>query len=188
MNGGLNGSRKRSFHEQAGSDMNDFQYGTSNFKQPRRGGTVGRGGRFDNYDNNRGGRQFQSPASVQQQIPGFPSLPPMPNSMPNSMPGLDANDPIATMLAIQQVLGFQMPGMPQSPFSVQAPASPGSEFRSSGGVSGQKPRCRDFDQKGFCARGSNCHFQHASGIYLPPADGMSRVLCPATRKRIYQSC
>lgn len=176
LNGSQNGTRKRSFHEQAGGDGGNFQYGsndTRNFKQPRRGGNLGRGGRPDAFEGNRGGRQFQSSPPVPQQTPGFPPL----HNMQNPLPGmqLDQNDPMAAMKFLQQAMGFQIPGMPPPPFPIPSPTGLGTDYRSPSITrpQGQKLRCQDYDVKGFCARGNTCQFEHGSGsIYMPSVDGM----------------
>jgi hypothetical protein len=67
---------------------------------------------------------------------------------------------MAAMLAMQ-AMGFPVPGLP--PFGQQ-----GGE-RGPGGP--KKKRCRDYDQKGFCARGNTCMFEHGQdSIYVPSAN------------------
>lgn len=181
LNGMQNGSRKRSYHEQAGSDMGDagsFQYGNRIVKQPRRG-NFGRGGRFDSFDNSRGGRLNQFSPQMQQPSPGFQNIPNMPNPLPG-LPPLDPNNPMAAMVALQQ-LGFPIPGMPPNSFPLPSPTGQGAEYRPSNITRpyGQKLRCRDYDVKGFCARGNTCQFEHGSAIYVPPVDGMLGALDPA---------
>ena len=130
----------------------------------------GRGGAFQ------GRMDFQPPGS----LPGLPSTqvssvsqimqPPAGSGMP-----FDLNDPVAVMLAMQ-ALGFPgMPIMPQSPPAI--PQARDSTWQ----VSPNPPtnnrintRCRDYDTKGFCARGSACPFDHGDNhIVVPPQqDGM----------------
>lgn len=186
LNGTQNGSRKRSFHEQAGNDMADagnhqFGNGARNFKQPRRGGSFGRGGRLDTFAGiNRGGPQFHnSPSIPPHSSPGFPNMPNMP--LPG-LPPLDPNDPLAAIVALQnlqQAMGFPIPGMPPNPFPLSSQTGQGVEYRSPSITRphSQKLRCRDYDVNGFCARGNTCQFEHGSGsIFVPPVDGMWGVL------------
>ncbi|PBP28829.1 RNA recognition domain-containing protein [Diplocarpon rosae] len=164
-NGPQNGSRKRSFNERGGGDLQDRGYmpGDSNgraFKQVRRGGQV-RGG-FEGFNPNGGRGGFaggRPPPMNLQGMPsnGFSSMPGMP-SPPPGMPPMDPNNPMAAILAMH-AMGFPVPGMSD----VSQVTSPGLPLPS------QKPRCRDFDQKGFCARGNQCHFEHGEHkIWVPP--------------------
>lgn len=94
---------------------------------------------------------------------GFPNMPGMP-SPPAGMPPIDPNNPMAAIMAMQ-AMGFPLPGMPPFP---QAP-SPGARGPSAMGMPQKKQRCRDYDQKGFCARGNTCMFEHGQdSIYVPP--------------------
>ncbi|TVY42912.1 putative RNA-binding protein [Lachnellula occidentalis] len=158
-------SRKRSYNDRGDGDSQDrgFQGGDPNgrmYKQPRRGA---RGG-FDGF-NGRGGFPGGrgSPMNIQGLPPpqGFPNMPGMP-SPPPGMPPFDSNNPMATMLAMQ-AMGFPLPSFP-------TPGSPGV-----GGpprphnMHPKKQRCRDYDQKGFCARGNTCMFEHGeNSIFVPP--------------------
>ncbi|CAL3965216.1 unnamed protein product [Diplocarpon coronariae] len=166
-NGPQNGSRKRSFNERGDGDVPGRGYmpGDSNgraFKQVRRGGQV-RGG-FEGFNPNggRGGYTGDRPPPITLQgMPqnGFPSMPSMP-SPPPGMPPMDPNNPMAAILAMH-AMGFPVPDMS----SVPPATSTGPPLPS------QKPRCRDFDQKGFCARGNQCHFEHGEHkIWVPPAN------------------
>lgn len=171
--GPQNGSRKRSYNESGSGDFQgrgDYQPGADMngraFKQPRRGGIVGRGGRGDSFGNFRGDQQHQNMPMNTPGMPlsGFPNMPSI-SSPPPGMPPLDPNNPMATFLAMQ-AMGF--PGMPPLPqgISPSSNAGPTSTF-----VQGQRPRrCRDYDTKGFCARGNSCKFEHGNdSIYVPPA-------------------
>lgn len=176
----MNASRKRSYNDrgdtdgfngaghQFGGDMNERSY-----KQPRRGNNMGSGGRYDSYGNGRGGRPNQStplPTNPSQ----FPSLPQLP-SPPPGMPPFDPNNPMAALLAMQ-AMGFPVPGVPSFP---QASSAIGQSWSPAGGFP-PKPkraqRCRDYDTKGFCARGNTCLYEHgADSIFVPPpqVDGKS---------------
>jgi RNA-binding protein 26 len=160
-----NGLRKRSYNDRGDGDSQDrgFQGGDPNgrvFKQPRRGGA--RGG-FDNF-NGRGGFSGGrgSPMNVQGMPPpqGFPNMPGMP-SPPPGMPPFDPNNPMAAMLAMQ-AMGFPLPSFP-------TPGSPGVGGPPIPNMQPKKQRCRDYDQKGFCARGNTCMYEHGeNSIFVPP--------------------
>ncbi|KAG0649451.1 putative RNA-binding [Hyphodiscus hymeniophilus] len=165
--GPQNGSRKRSYNERGdgdGQDRGGF-YGDPNgraFKQMRRGGVGGNTGRgnFDNF-NGRGGFQGR-PSSIGAPAQGFPILPGMP-SPPPGMPPLDPNNPMATILAMQ-AMGFPVPSMPEFSQASSPSGRPPSQ-----GSRAKRERCRDYDQKGFCARGNTCMFEHGQdSIYVPP--------------------
>ncbi|TVY15741.1 putative RNA-binding protein [Lachnellula arida] len=158
-------SRKRSYNDRGDGDSQDrgFQGGDPNgrmYKQPRRGA---RGG-FDGF-NGRGG--FQGGRGSPMNIQGMPSpqgflnMPGMP-SPPVGMPPFDPNNPMAAMLAMQ-AMGFPLPSFP-------TPGSPGIGGPPSlHNMSPRKQRCRDYDQKGFCARGNTCMFEHGeNSIFVPP--------------------
>ncbi|KAH7383662.1 hypothetical protein BKA64DRAFT_682858 [Cadophora sp. MPI-SDFR-AT-0126] len=164
--GPQNGSRKRSYNDRGDGDAQDRgnMMGDPNaraFKQPRRGGTaIGRGG-FDPFHRGGGrGGGFSGghppPMNPQGQPPqGFPTAPGMP-SPPPGMPPMDPNNPMAVILAMQ-AMGFPIPGMPTFPGSTSPPPQ-------------QKQRCRDYDQKGFCARGNTCQYEHGEhSIWVPPS-------------------
>ncbi|KAK0102972.1 hypothetical protein ONS96_005589 [Cadophora gregata f. sp. sojae] len=163
--GPQNGSRKRSYNDRGDGDVQDRGNMTGDpngraFKQPRRGGAaVGRGGFDPFYQGGGRGGGFSggrpSPMNLQgtpQQ--GFPAVPGMP-SPPPGMPPMDPNNPMAAILAMQ-AMGFPIPGMPAFPGSTSPPPQ-------------QKQRCRDYDQKGFCARGNTCQYEHGEhSIWVPP--------------------
>lgn len=162
-----NGSRKRSYNERGDGDSQDrgFQGGDPNgraFKQPRRGGA--RGG-FDNFNGRGGFAGARGPPVNLQGLPpqqGFPNMPGMP-SPPAGMPPFDPNNPMAAILAMQ-AMGFPLPSFP-------TPGSPGvgGPQRPNNTQPTRKPRCRDYDQKGFCARGNTCMFEHGEhSIFVPP--------------------
>jgi len=153
--GPQNGSRKRSYNDRGDGDAQDrgFQNGGDpngrSFKQPRRGSMVGgHMGRGEFNMNGRGGFQGRGGSmnipgpSPSQFMPQIPIPPP-------GMPPLDPNDPIASILAMQQLQqAMGLPPMPQ--------------------VS-TKQRCRNYDEKGFCARGHTCKFEHGQdSVFVPP--------------------
>lgn len=177
--GPQNGSRKRSYNDRGDGDSQErgFMAGGDPraYKQPRRG----RGGFGNDFGSARGGHAAGRPPSMnfpQGPGAGFPVMPQMP-SPPPGMPPLDPNNPMAAIMAMQ-AMGFPVPAMPGFP-----PAS-----SSSPPPVVKKQRCRDYDTKGFCARGNACMFEHGNdSIYVPPGaknDGKLRQLCGSIRQAI----
>ena len=104
-----NESRKRSYHDwdadgQQHGRIESYESGERPAKQPRRGGRGGgieaRGGRL--------GRQSGGPSQYASQMQH--GLPPMP-TLPPGMPQFDPNNPMAALLAMQQMMGLQFPPM-----------------------------------------------------------------------------
>ncbi|KAM0134114.1 hypothetical protein ACHAO1_005802 [Botrytis cinerea] len=166
--GHQNGSRKRAFDGRGDGDSQMYMGGADQnsraFKQPRRGGAAGRGA-FDNFNNGRGGFQGRP---QHMQMPNAQFMSNMPN-MPGSPTGLplDPNNPMAAILAMQQAMGAM--GMPLPQGMPGFPPNGANQNRGHPGPTGQrKQRCRDYDQKGFCARGNTCMFEHGQdSIYVP---------------------
>ncbi|PMD47294.1 hypothetical protein L207DRAFT_448907 [Hyaloscypha variabilis F] len=171
--GPQNGSRKRSYNERGDGDSQDRNFqsggdpGGRSYKQPRRGGPgMGRGTENFNPNHGRGGFGAGRPSPMNfQSIPpqGFPGMPGMP-SPPPGMPPFDPNNPMAALLAMQ-AMGFPVPGL--APFP--APTSPVGRGPSGPPLSPKRPRCKDYDIKGFCAKGNTCPFEHGEhSIWVPP--------------------
>lgn len=168
--GPQNGSRKRSYNDRGDGDAQDRGIPSGGgdpraFKQPRRGGNMG-------YSNGRGYSGQPPPFQAMPPQSGYPNMPAMP-SPPPGMPPLDPNNPMAAIMAMQ-AMGFPVPGMPGFP-----PAgSPGRGSPPPPAV--KKLRCRDYDTKGFCARGNACQYEHGNdSIYVPPrktGDGESNFI------------
>lgn len=161
-------SRKRAYDGRGDGDSQMYMGGDQNarvYKQPRRGGGAGRGN-FDNFNKGRGGFQGRP---QHMQMPHAPFIPNMPN-MPGSPPGLsplDSNNPMATILAMQQAMGAMGLPTPQG-MPGFTPNGPPHNRGYPGSTGQRKPRCRDYDQKGFCARGNTCMFEHGQdSIYVP---------------------
>jgi RNA-binding protein 26 len=156
--GPQSGSRKRSYNDRGDGDAQDRGYQPGGdphgrvYKQARRGGNIGGPmgrGNFGGF-NNRGGFQGRPDQGF---LPGMPEPPP-------GMPPLDPNNPMAAILAMQ-AMGFPVPGLPSfpQPTSDRGPSMP------------KKKRCRDYDLKGFCARGNTCMYEHGQdSIYVPPGN------------------
>ncbi|KAH6996501.1 hypothetical protein BKA56DRAFT_471470 [Ilyonectria sp. MPI-CAGE-AT-0026] len=142
------GSRKRGFHDRDEFDGPDTRDGSNHagraYKQPRRGGRGGRG------DDMRGGRYGGPPGAMH----GFPPQ--------QDMPTFDPNNPMEAFMQLQ-AMGLQYPGMPKFP----------QPYGSGRGQPRRKGRCRDFDTKGFCSRGSTCQYDHGNeSIFMPQSMGL----------------
>lgn len=130
------GTRKRSFHDDD-TEMRDAgfrggQRGDRQSKYVRRGGFEQRGQGYA-----RGGMH------------------PRPGEMPQ-MPGLDPNDPMSALLAMQAMIS-NMPGMEGMPNFNGMPGMPGMPDLKKR-MTGKK--CFDYENKGFCARGATCPYDH----------------------------
>ncbi|KAI9807652.1 MAG: hypothetical protein M1825_005593 [Sarcosagium campestre] len=142
-------------------------------KQPRRGG---RNGRHD------AGVQHVPGQPAGQDVTmtglgsgGAASSPPMGifPSLPQPPPGFpfNPNDPMAAIMAMQ-AMGFPpLPGMPPFPSPASPSASALSPLPKSAPAAQKKKkseRCRDYDQKGFCALGSTCPYTHGNDHIIVP--------------------
>ncbi|CAG8952501.1 hypothetical protein HYFRA_00001248 [Hymenoscyphus fraxineus] len=164
-----NGSRKRSYNDRGDGDVHDrgmMPMGGPDsrmFKQPRRGGGMSTRGGYDNF-NARGGGGFPGARPPPMHLQGLPPnhMPGMP-SPPPGMPPFDptATDPMAFMLAMQN--------MGWDPNLNAPPISPGRVGPPPPAMQSRRPRCRDYDQRGFCARGNTCTYEHGdNSIFVPP--------------------
>ena len=147
-----NGSRKRSYNERSDADAQGgrdfFSAGGRSFKQPRRG----RGGRVQDSSSFRGG---PAPGG----FPGTNYQPQFQAPRPGAPP-FDPNNPMDALLKLQG-LGMPLPPMPEFPPQGRSP-HPGQQPR-------RRQRCRDYDTKGYCARGNTCMFEHGTdSIFVPP--------------------
>ena len=152
-----NGSRKRPYNEQGDVDMQGAnEFGARSFKQPRRG---------------RGGR-MQDPSSFRRGPPsgGFPGggyQPPQLSAPQPGAPIFDPNNPMDALLKLQ-ALGMPLPPMPD--FAPHGPSALGG-----GQPARRRQRCRDYDIKGYCARGNTCMFEHGTdSIFVPPPMPLSQ--------------
>ncbi|KAF5243674.1 hypothetical protein FAUST_2757 [Fusarium austroamericanum] len=133
-----NGSKKRGYHDR---EEYDPQYGYEAFNQDGRAQKQARrGGRGGRGDDMRGGHAG-----------GFlNNLPPRPD-MPFDPKVMEAFLQMSSM-------GAPYPGMPSFP---QQGFGGKNQSRKRG-------RCRDFDTKGFCSRGSTCPYDHGNeSIFMP---------------------
>ncbi|KAF4345188.1 RNA-binding [Fusarium beomiforme] len=135
-----NGSRKRGFYDR---DDYDPQHVYEAFNHDGRvQKQPRRGGRGGRGDETKGGR----PGASMHNLPPRPDMP---------------FDP-KVMEAFLQMgsMGMPYPGMPN--FPQQSFGGGRNQLRRRG-------RCRDFDTKGFCSRGSTCPYDHGNeSIFVPP--------------------
>ncbi|KAL5348274.1 hypothetical protein ACLOAV_006756 [Pseudogymnoascus australis] len=154
---GPSASKKRSFND-ADAQMGQMDTNATGraVKQARRNGNTVAGGHYDSFGN-------YMPPQPNRRIDTQQGFPPMPN-LPPGMPPTDPNDPMAAMMAMQ-AMGFPVQGMPGFDQNAAGPRGPGG--RPGQGQMGGR-RCRDYDTKGFCARGNSCKFEHGQdSIYVP---------------------
>ncbi|KAI5921267.1 hypothetical protein F4810DRAFT_372780 [Camillea tinctor] len=163
------GPRKRPYNDRDDNDVDIIltgrnQYGPGGaqpFKQPRRAGFSQRGGRFDDpygNRNSRGAHAPYQPSAAPGRFGAPPAFPQAPNTQ--NLPPLDPSSIMENIQRLQQ-LGIPIPQMPELPRPVYSGAAIPPRRR--------KQRCRDYDTKGYCSRGSNCNFEHGSeSLYVPP--------------------
>ncbi len=153
-----NGSKKRAY-----TDWDDPNAqggapdGRRSFKQARRGG--GRGGRMDEMNHARAG----APG-----VPGgFPPAGQMPP--PQGLPGpttvgfFDPRGAMDAMFGMSLATGHPMPEL--SPYDRSRPPR-------------KRKKCRDWEKKGYCQRGSNCNFEHSNDAAYPPLPNMPFARMP----------
>ncbi|KAI1267123.1 hypothetical protein F5Y18DRAFT_379049 [Xylariaceae sp. FL1019] len=148
-------SRKRSYMDHADDDVEIILDNRASFnapiKQPRRGRGFGpRGSRPDEPytpNNHWGPPPFSAPAGQA----AFGPLAPY---------GIDINI-IQENIRQLQALIPQATGLPQPVFSGTTIPPPRKS----------RQRCRDYDNKGFCARGNDCRYQHINEPLYNPQNG-----------------
>ena len=145
-----NESRKRSYHDwdravEANAN-GPYQSGERPTKHARRGG---RGG----GDLQRTLRpSAQSFAATPQQNPMLSA------GLQLGLPPFDVNNPFAALMAMQQAMGFAGLPLPPTPLATTGLPRVGQAHQ----------RCRDYDTKGFCARGAACPYEHGENPYIVP--------------------
>ncbi|KAL2023366.1 hypothetical protein VTK56DRAFT_2723 [Thermocarpiscus australiensis] len=148
-----NGSRKRAYNDwddPNNQNGRDAGFGGRTFKQPRRGAFGGRGGRQDDVN------PFSAAAPT---IPPYlPSghLPPQNPPAPSTVGYFDPTGAMDTMYGMSLATGHPMPE-----FLSQTQRQPPKK----------RARCRDWERKGYCQRGSNCMFEHSNDPVGPPPPG-----------------
>lgn len=151
--------RKRGFQDRGDFDAPDgrdqFQGGGRSFKHPRRGG-----GRRGYVDPDR-------PQPVQELQYGYPNAPGLnanapafapggpPLDMTGFVPNGDPMEALRKLQELQQQIGLQMASFPNFP---QQPSYPSQRQQ----PQRRRGRCRDYDNKGYCARGHNCMYEHSN--------------------------
>ncbi|KAH7238850.1 hypothetical protein BKA59DRAFT_424233 [Fusarium tricinctum] len=135
-----NGSRKRGFYDLDEHDNQDgFDFFNRDGRAQKQPRRGGRGGRGDDV---RGGRS----GGLMHNLPQRPDMP---------------FDP-QVMEAFLQMGSMGMPYPGISNFPQQSFGGGRNQARKRG-------RCRDFDTKGFCSRGSTCPYDHGNeSIFVPP--------------------
>lgn len=161
---GSNQSRKRTFNERQDDRGLDSHYGRGDrqMKQMRRNDMHnGRGGTFQRGPE----KDFPVPATLPGLLASpakdFPALPAPPPGMP-----FDPSDPMSAMLAMAAMGLPPLPGMPHT-----GPLTPGGQNlarQPTNGKNKSHARCRDYDTKGFCARGHACLFDHGHDQIVVP--------------------
>lgn len=122
----------------------------------------------------------------------MPSLPVLAQSPTVAFPGVtstppgfpfDPNDPMAAVMAMQAMTALGLPpplpllppGLPPFP-QVTSPTGFGQQSNQSMSVDGKtaeksRERCKDYDEKGFCALGSTCPYDHGADHIIVPEQG-----------------
>ncbi|KAI0161883.1 hypothetical protein GGR52DRAFT_561434 [Hypoxylon sp. FL1284] len=155
------GSRKRAFNDRGDNEVEIFlnsqspYAGVSSYKQPRREGSF----------NQRGGRPGDPYLPRDQ--PGFPTPYQAPaNSSRYGQPAQHGQGiPLMDPSVLIQQLGLPIPPTTDFPKPVYSGASPAPRRR--------RQRCRDYDTKGYCARGNSCRFEHSADPAFMPSLGPS---------------
>ena len=102
----------------------------------------------------RGGRGGRDDMRGRQPMYGLPSQP--------DLSSFDPNNPMEAFMQLQ-AMGMQYPGLPKFP----------PTFDQGRNQPRKRGRCRDFDTKGFCSRGSTCKFDHGNESIFVPGMGPS---------------
>ncbi|PHH66800.1 hypothetical protein CDD81_5932 [Ophiocordyceps australis] len=86
---------------------------------------------------------------------------PLPPQPPPGMPPFDPSNPMDTIMQLQ-AMGIPFPAFPTFP-------QPSFDARTPRNQARKRGRCRDYDTKGYCSRGSTCMYDHGQeSIYVPP--------------------
>ncbi|KAJ8131220.1 hypothetical protein O1611_g2403 [Lasiodiplodia mahajangana] len=146
-------SRKRAYSDHNDDDV-DIILTSQPHKQPRRGERSSqRGGR---YEDPYGPRSHRGPPAYSK-TPGL--LPFGAATLPFAPPPIDANSIIENIQILQSLLPptMDLPGSIYPGATIPPPRR-------------RKQRCRDYDARGYCSRGSNCHFEHGNEppSFFPP--------------------
>lgn len=143
--------RKRSHHD-ANSYGQDTHYGNGTASKSSRSKRGPRDARVS-------GRLLSSqqrPSPAETSSYPFINVPPPPTPPPG-FPAFDPTNPMAAY-AFMQTMFPQIVGM--------LPPSPNGDLP----TFGTKPRCQDYDTKGYCTLGSSCPYEHGNDIIVAPRD------------------
>jgi hypothetical protein len=167
-----NASRKRSYHDRGDVEMRDAaEYyangsssGNRSFKQPRRG----RGDGYAGYgrDSATGGGfssvgPYRTPTAYGMPTPAAGAAA---GSQAAAAAAFDPSNPIESLMRLQS-MGVPLPQLP--PFLGPPPAGQQQQRK--------RQRCRDYDTKGYCARGNSCMYEHGTdSIFVPPVMPLAR--------------
>jgi len=139
-----NGSRKRAYNDwddPNAQNGRDAGFGGRAIKQPRRGG---RGPKVEDMNTFRGGPH------------DFPAYLPPNQLPPQGPPGPSTVGYFDPSRAMGAMFGMPMPEL--------LPQDRGRAPR-------RRKKCRDWEKKGYCQRGSNCMFEHSNDAAYPPLPG-----------------
>ncbi|KAF3062289.1 hypothetical protein GL218_03641 [Daldinia childiae] len=166
-----NGSRKRAYNDRDDNDVDIIltsqgsYSGAQPYKQPRRGGGFSqRGGRFDESYKPRDQNGFSGPYPASSRSNGRFGLPPPPSFQPSThdhgIPPINLDNLMENIQRMNQ-LDIPIPQLPDLPKPVYSGSIPPPRRR--------RQKCRDYETRGYCSRGSNCKFEHGSdSLMMPP--------------------
>lgn len=145
----LNAGKKRSYHDvNNGQDM-QYDNGVVS-KAPR--------SKRPSKDSRPSGRNVslqQHPSHINGSYPLANA--PLTPTPPAGFPAFDPNNMMAAY-AFMQTMFPQMAGLP--------PPSPSGDI----GTFRKRPRCQDYDTKGFCVLGSSCPYEHGNDSIVAPGE------------------
>jgi len=84
---------------------------------------------------------------------------------PAGFPQFDPNNPMAAVLAMQALMGGMMPQQQSGFGQAQSP----QDWTNAPPLKKRGERCRDYDNKGFCVRGSACPYEHGDDHLIIPS-------------------
>ncbi|KAI1652923.1 hypothetical protein F4813DRAFT_286722 [Daldinia decipiens] len=166
-----NGSRKRTYNDRDDNDVDIIltsqgsYSGAQPYKQPRRGGSFSqRGGRFDESYKPRDQNGFSGLYPVSSKSSGRFGLPPPPSFQPSAhdqgMAPINLDNLMENIQRMNQ-LDIPIPQLPDLPKPVYSGSILPPRRR--------RQKCRDYETRGYCSRGSNCKFEHGSdSLMMPP--------------------
>ncbi|KAK4134219.1 hypothetical protein BT67DRAFT_442124 [Trichocladium antarcticum] len=159
-----NGSRKRGYNDwddpNAQNGRDGAGFGGRNPKQPRRGAYGGRGGRSEDPSSYRGSASG---------LPAFPAAFPAAFPLPGQLPG--QGPPAASTAGYFDPSGATMDAMFGMGLAAGHPMPELFSHDRNQAPPRRRARCRDWEKKGYCQRGSNCMFEHSNDPVYPHLSG-----------------